>query len=139
MTIQTVRTIQTVVDRWVKQALHDLESAKKNMEIGVYDVCLVLCEQAAEKMLKALYIKTTGKEFPPKIHSLEKLMALVGMQDELCEMILELDDYYCALRYPDIAEEMPYELCNKDDANDGVEKAEEIINIVSERILTIGG
>lgn len=117
--------------------MHDLENAKKNLQIEVYDVCLILCEQAVEKILKALYIKTTGKEFPPKIHSLEKFMDLVGMQDELSEFVIEIDDYYLTLRYSDIAEEMPYELCNicnKDDAIEGVEKAEKVIKIVRERI-----
>ncbi len=109
-------------------------SGRKNLGIEVYDVCLVLCEQAVEKILKALYIKITGKEFPPKIHSLQKLMTLVEMQDELSELVIEIDDYYLALRYPDIAEEMPYELCDKDDANEGVEKAEKIIKIVRQRI-----
>lgn len=86
--------------------------------------------------MKALYIKKSGKKFPPKIYSLEKLMDIVEMQDELAELVIELDDYYFALRYPDIAEEMPYELCNKDDANDGIEKAEKIIEIVKKRIIT---
>ena len=58
----------------VKQALHDLENAKKNLGMEIYDVCLVLCQQAVEKMLKALWIKKTGNESPPRIHSLRKLV-----------------------------------------------------------------
>lgn len=88
---------------------------------------------SGRKNIKGI-IKTTGREFPPKIHSLKKLMDIVGMQNELSNFIIDLDDYYIALRYPDIAEEMPYELCNKNDASEGIEKAEEIIKIVKEKL-----
>ncbi|MBU0700791.1 HEPN domain-containing protein [bacterium] len=120
-----------VVDLLVKQALHDLDNAKKNMEIEVYDVCLVLCEQAVEKMLKALYIKKTGNESPPRIHSLRKLVAITGMSDEALKLVGELDSYYLALRYPDVTDKMPYEYCNQADAKQGVKMAEEIIGLIN--------
>jgi len=41
--------------RWLTQAHHDLDAAKKNQVIELYDVALVLCQQALEKALKALY------------------------------------------------------------------------------------
>ncbi len=119
------------VDRWVKQALHDLENDKKNLEIEVYDVCLVLCQQAVEKMLKALYIKKTGNESPPRIHSLRKLVEETNMSDKALNLVGELDSYYLALRYPDVTDKMPYEYCEQADAKRGVKMAEEVIGLVN--------
>ncbi|MBU0600639.1 HEPN domain-containing protein [bacterium] len=119
-----------VIDRWIKQALHDLENAKKNMEIGIYDVCLILCQQAVEKMLKALYIKKTGNESPPRIHSLRKLVEETNMSDKALTLVGELDSYYLALRYPDVTDRMPYEYCDQADANQGIKRAKEVIGLV---------
>ncbi len=126
--------MDNVVDRWVMQALHDLENAKKNMEIEVYDVCLILCQQAVEKMLKALYIKKTGNESPPRIHSLRKLVEETNMSDKALKLVGKLDSYYLALRYPDVTDKMPYEYCDQADAKQGVEKAEEVIGLIKGEI-----
>ena len=78
--------------RWLIQARHDLESAKKNQTIELYDVALVLCQQALEKALKALYIAQTG-QFPPRIHSLERLADLTQMRPQLEPALLDLEDF----------------------------------------------
>ncbi len=101
------------------------------MEIEVYDVCLVLCQQAVEKMLKALYIKKTGNESPPRIHSLRKLVEETNMSDKALNLVGKLDSYYLALRYPDITDKMPYEYCEQADAQQGIKMAEEVIGLVN--------
>lgn len=118
----------------MKQAIHDFESAKKNFEIKIYNVTLILCEQAVEKILKAYFIEK-NKKTPPQVHSLEKLTELLNMEEELNELIVELDDYYFTLRYPDITDKVPYELCDKEDALLGLKKAEKIIELIKARIL----
>ncbi len=119
--------------RWFKQGLHDLENAKKNFKIKSYDVTLILCQQAIEKALKAYYYQRFRKN-PPRTHSLEKLLELVEISNELDELIVELDDYYFALRYPDISDKMPYELCDREDARSGLEKARKILQIIERKI-----
>ena len=120
-------------ERWYKQALHDFENAKKNCRIEAYDVCLFLCEQAAEKILKAYYYQKFKKN-PPKVHSIEKLIELVELSEALREFAVELDDYYLALRYPDVTEKMPYELCERKDAKRGLDIAEKLIQDISKRL-----
>lgn len=107
-----------IAEKWLKQAIHDFDSAKKNFELKIYDVTLILCEQAVEKILKAYYYQKYAKA-PPKVHSLEKLTELLGLEEELNELIIELDDFYFTLRYPDITDKVPYELCNEKDAISG--------------------
>jgi HEPN domain-containing protein len=86
-----------IINRWVRQAEHDLENAKKNLDIEAYDVSLILCQQAVEKMLKALYIQERQEE-PPRTHSLRKLIELTDMPDEALKLVVQLDSYYMVLR-----------------------------------------
>lgn len=90
-------------------------------------------QQAVEKILKALYIKSTGKE-PPYIHALEDLVEKVNLQNELADLIVELDDYYFLIRYPGFGDEVPYQQCTEEDARDGLEKAKKILDIVQQKL-----
>ena len=123
-----LNNLDEIVGRWVRQADHDLENARKNLDIEAYDVCLVLCEQAAEKILKALYIKERQEE-PPRTHSLRKLIELTDMPEEALKLVAELDSYYMVLRYPDVGDIVPYENVDYEDAEDGINKAEQIIEL----------
>jgi HEPN domain-containing protein len=118
---------------WIQQAVHDLEAAEKNLAMAIYDYCLIGCEQAVEKILKAYYLKLTGKE-PPHIHVLEELVDKVELQDELADLIVELDDYYFLIRYPGFGDEVPYQQCSEEDAKGGLEKAKKIFDIVNRKL-----
>lgn len=120
-----------IINRWVRQAEHDLENAKKNLDIEAYDVSLILCQQAVEKMLKALYIQERQEE-PPRTHSLRKLIELTDMPDEALKLVVQLDSYYMVLRYPDVSDVVPYENVDKEDAEDGINKAEEILELIKD-------
>jgi len=69
------------VSNWWKQALKDLKSASKNLEIKEYYVAAFLSQQAAEKALKALYIHKL-KESSGPTHSLIFLGKKVKIPDE---------------------------------------------------------
>jgi len=117
--------VKEEVQSWIKQADHDLKMAEGNLQMEGYDVCLVLCQQAIEKYLKALYIQEKN-EFPPRTHSFKRLVDLLGLSQEFLESIIEVEKYYSILRYPDITDKMPYENCIKEDAQMGLEKAKEV-------------
>jgi len=128
-----IKNLDEVIARWVRQADRDLENAKKNLDIEAYDVSLILCEQAAEKMLKALYIKERHEE-PPRTHSLRKLIELTDMPDEALKLVAELDSYYLVLRYPDVGDIVPYENVDREDAEDGIDKAEQIVELARAKL-----
>jgi|YNPNPStandDraft_1061719.scaffolds.fasta_scaffold62567_3 HEPN domain-containing protein len=125
--------IEKRIDIWVQQAAHDLEAAEKNLRMSIYDYCLIGCEQAVEKILKAFYLKITGKE-PPHIHVLEELVEKVDLQNELADLIVELDDYYFLVRYPGFSDEVPYQQCSEEDAKSGLEKTKKIFNIIQQKL-----
>jgi HEPN domain-containing protein len=119
--------------RWLMQARHDLESARKNHAIELYDVAIVLCQQALEKALKALYIAQTG-QFPPRVHSLERLADLTQMRPQLEQALLDLEDFYIRLRYPDFTGPMPYELAEPADAAQAVSLTAQALSAIEQEI-----
>ena len=52
-------------DRWAEQARYDLETAQAMMESGRYLYVLFCCQQAVEKMLKALIANQTHPSITP--------------------------------------------------------------------------
>ncbi len=123
--------------RWFDQAQHDLEAAHKNRGIGLYDVALILCQQALEKGLKALYTAQTG-QFPPRIHSIERLADLTEMRGHLEQTLLDLEDFYIRLRYPDFSGPLPYELAEAADAEQALRLTTDALNAIEQEILELG-
>ncbi|MGB9797879.1 MAG: HEPN domain-containing protein, partial [bacterium] len=90
-------------ERWLEQAIHDLEDARFNLSGGRYNVACFLAQQAAEKALKAFLLKKgadevwghsiadlceDAKNFDPSFAKIEREITL-------------LDKYYLPTRYPD--------------------------------------
>ncbi len=120
-------------ERWFKQAQRDYHNARKNFEIGLYDVCLFLCQQTVEKALKALYVKARKKP-PPRVHSLERIIGLLDLGDKFRDLTLDLEDYYFTMRYPDITERLPFELCDRADALDGLKRSKKILDLIKRKL-----
>jgi len=108
--------------KWFKQAVHDLEMGKKNIEFGGYDVASFLAHQAVEKLLKAGFIME-GKSVPRK-HFIDELARELNLPQDLQIKIADLIPDYALSRYPDVSEKVPYEEYTK-------EMAERKINIAS--------
>jgi HEPN domain-containing protein len=74
---------------WWKQALKDLETASKNLEIKEYYVTAFFSQQATEKALKALYLYKL-KESSGPTHSLIFLGKNVGIPEEFYSSLRKL-------------------------------------------------
>ena len=87
---------------WLKLAHLDLESAQKSLEGDSFLYCLFGCQQALEKLLKALVVEVS-RESPPRIHNLIRLAALagVGLQPEQESLLSKLSLEYIEMRYPE--------------------------------------
>lgn len=120
-------------EKWLKQALHDLEMAEKNLEFGGYDVCAFLCHQAVEKFMKALIIKKSGTD-APRIHHLDQLARTLGFPKEVVDKLLLLESDYVASRYPDVSVGVPYEEYSREDAEEKVELAREMVEWLKKRL-----
>ena len=90
--------------RWVRKAEADRIGARRLAEIAepVNDLICFHCQQSAEKYLKAL-VQELGLVVP-RIHHLEKLLALVSTHDaslaKLRRTVAALNRYAVDFRYP---------------------------------------
>ncbi len=92
------------INIWIKIADEDLDAAEYCVNGKKYLWAMVMCQQAVEKVLKAIYVKNTDK-IPEKTHNLIKLAKDTGILDELSgetfKLLNKLLIYYFATRYPD--------------------------------------
>jgi HEPN domain-containing protein len=110
--------------KWLKQALHDLEMAEKNISICGYDIAAFLSHQSVEKLLKAIFA-IEGRKIP-KTHYLDDLARELKLSKKLIDSISELTVDYTFSRYPDVADHVPYEEYNEKIAKEKVKIAREI-------------
>lgn len=91
---------------WTRQAEHEMEVAESNFRAGYYDAAALMCHQAAEKLLKALYMAAKHTE-APKTRLLGTLTEAVGAPAEIIAVVGMLSEDYLASRYPDTVGGVP--------------------------------
>lgn len=121
--------------KWLKQAVHDIQMAEKNIAIGGYDVAAFLAHQSVEKLLKAIFI-IKGKKFP-KTHYIDELARELNLKKEYVDSLSELTVDYTFSRYPDVSENVPYEEYDEEIAKEKVKLAKEIFETLKEHYKAI--
>lgn len=96
---------RTVAAKWLKQALHDLEMAGRNVGIGGYDAAAFLAHQSVERLLKAL-LAAQGRAVP-KMHFTDELAGQLDLPPEVQVHIDGLTADYMLSRYPDVSDQVP--------------------------------
>ena len=103
-----------VVQDWIQRAEYDLQTAKIMLNAGRYLYVAFMCQQAIEKILKAIYIQQK-KEFAPRTHNLsylvDSLELKISQADE--DFLLKLTQYYIESRYPEEREKLSQILTQK--------------------------
>lgn len=71
------------------------------LEAGRHLYVLFCCQQAVEKMLKALIVLGT-RQLPPRVHQLVRLAEAAGLEveEERADFLRELSAYYIQTRHP---------------------------------------
>jgi HEPN domain-containing protein len=96
------------VSHWLERSRYDLDTAKAMLDAGRYLYVAYMCQQAIEKLLKAI-IAQLGKENLP-IHSLNRLAERAelraGLTDEQVDLLAELTAYNIEARYGDYKESL---------------------------------
>src|SRR3989344_6498888 len=123
------------VNEWLSIAEDDLRWAKASFEDGFYSRVCFVCQQVAEKALKAyLY----GNKLQQKTHSLLRLMEACAQKEprfrELKNDLVVLDPYYIGARYPDIGDIERFE--KKELAQEALTAAEKISRFVKNEIIS---
>jgi HEPN domain-containing protein len=118
-------TVSQFVEQWTQQAAHDLDAARSNREHGFYDTCIVLCQQSAEKYLKALWAHRHTAT-PPRTHELAQLARSLSAPADIMPAATALSAEYLAARYPDVAQAVPYTRYTEANADQYVGFAEKV-------------
>lgn len=118
--------------RWLMQAEHDLDDAKFNADGKRYNVACFLCQQAAEKALKAYLISVGDDPWGHSVAELAEMCAesLPGLAEAKRD-IAGLDKHYIPTRYPNgLPGGIPSQVFSADDAERALALAERAIAIV---------
>jgi len=84
---------------WLLQAKEEFRWAKSAQEDGNFSLVCFLCQQVAEKSLKAIcYYR--GADLV-KSHSVTEISKFLNLTSEIEEAGKKLDQYYISTRYPD--------------------------------------
>ena len=113
---------------WLQYSKYDLETAEYMLKSKRYIYVAFTCQQAIEKVVKALHVLYTGKE-APKSHNIlyifelifneEKYLNKLPIQDFLnnknkfIPLFTKLHSYYIAERYTDYKRKISESLDNK--------------------------
>jgi len=96
------------ISHWLERANYDLETARAMLDAKRYLYVAYMCQQAIEKLLKAI-IAQHGKENLP-IHNLNRLAELAELSGELAgeqvDLMAELTAYNIEARYGDYKESL---------------------------------
>ena len=116
-----------IVAHWVERAEYDLGSAKAMLDTGRYLYVGYMCQQAAEKLLKAIIAQQNKENLP--IHNLSRLVEIAEIKNHLTSeqfnFLAELTPYCIEARYGDYKESLS-EIVNEQKAKEIYEKTQEI-------------
>lgn len=102
------------IEYWLTSAAHDFDAAETLFHNKKYDWCLFVGHLVIEKVLKAFYVRDTGKS-PPWIHNLIRLAenTTLSLSNEQKRFLTEINRFNIEARYPDYKHGF-YKLCTKE-------------------------
>jgi len=124
-----------IVAHWIERSEYDLDTAKVMLDTSRYLYVAYMCQQAIEKILKALIAQLGKENFP--IHNLSRLAEISLISNELTSdqfnFLAELTPYHIEARYGDYKESLS-EIINKEKAEQVYKKTREIYEWIYQKI-----
>ncbi len=123
--------------RWFRQAEHDLSDAEYSLAGHRHNLTCFLCQQAAEKALKA-FLYARGAEGVLG-HSVADLASECGTLDDAFRALkpkaAPLDHYYVPTRYPNsLPGGIPAEAFDEVDAQRALALARDVLHLVKAKL-----
>ena len=117
---------------WFEQAKADLITAKNSQQSKDYYASCFWSQQAVEKSLKSLLIKSAKKL--QKTHDVIILSRLTNIPDKLKDKIKSLSGIHVETRYGIVGNIIPAKNYKEEDSKKFIEIAEEVIEWVTKKI-----
>lgn len=123
--------------RWLTQAEEELKDATSLMKARRFYLSLYLCQQSAEKALKAFfYLKEEEPLFTHSVAVLLKLATSLDPEFRGLKGTKRLDDYYIPTRYPNgLPGEIPsHYYDDAEEAEEAFTWADKIVKLVDKKL-----
>ncbi len=121
---------------WLAQAERDLEVAEVMLTQGFYEWVCFICQQAAEKAVKAIFQAIHGEAWGHSVSRLlKKLPEKQPPTEKLIKAAIRLDKFYIPPRYPNGFDSgAPKDYFTLEDAHGAVADATEIVKYCKREI-----
>jgi len=122
----TIHSVKEEAERWWKYSESDVKTAKYLFEGKKYKDASFYCQQAVEKLLKAVVVLQTGQR-PPRTHDLQGLAEQLPefeIDEAEIQAIASVDAFYVGSRYP--LDSVDPSVFNETVAKSAVEKVDTI-------------
>jgi len=123
---------------WWAEARKDRREAQAALERDAYNLSAFLCEQAAQKALKALLRALSRNAWGHELHKLvEAAFERLGdrMPAQMEEIARSLGRHYTGARYPGVlSEQAPSDFYTREMAQEALEQCDQIMNFARERL-----
>jgi len=126
----------TIINYWIETADGDYKTMKNLFASGDYHWGLFIGHLVVEKLLKALYVKTTGAE-PPRIHDLVRLAekCKLSLNDNMLDKFEMITRFNLNVRYPDYQQEF-YRICTREFSLEALKSIDEVRSWLRQLIQT---
>jgi len=116
---------------WLEQAKSDLKAAQNSMQSKNFDWACFQAQQAAEKSLKALYIREYQEL--RKIHDVVLLAKKLACPSEILHACVALSKIYIEARYPD-AVQIPAKKFSASEAAECIQNSGVVLQWVTKKL-----
>ncbi len=127
---------EKIVQNWITLAEYDLKTAEAMLQAERYLYVAFTCQQAMEKLLKALFVKEKDQT-PPYTHNLLRLtdtLTIAAELDEEKNRFLEtLNSYYIESRYTEEMSELS-EMLHRENAQSIFSTTQELFTWLRDQI-----
>jgi len=121
---------------WIEHSQYDMETAEAMLKAGRYLYVTFMCQQAIEKLLKAI-ITTISDETPPRIHDLPRLAKLARvanlMSADHLEFCAKLSPFCIQSRYAEEREKL-MSFCSRELAEEYLKQTRRLYRWLRQRI-----
>ena len=96
-------TKQEHIDYWVTSAKRDWKTVQNLLKTKEYVPSLFFAHLHLEKLCKAIWVKNSDDNHPPKIHNLVKILKEAGLHfsDNYLDFMIIMNNFQLEGRYPD--------------------------------------
>jgi HEPN domain-containing protein len=115
------------VKYWIETAENDWKIVTKLFDSKDYLYSLFFSHLTIEKLSKAIWVKLSSENYPPKTHNILFILEKVDfkLSEEQKDILITLNNFQLEGRYPDYKRNI-YKLCTEEYTNNLLKKIKEV-------------